>query len=85
MKSEDFQTADIDLAAAIMAVTEKQPRITRQSGRQLVSFDFTADESIQAVVMGFASGSLAVNARRFATARALLYRIAREYRNGDRR
>jgi len=78
--TEFYQTTDIDLAAAIMTATGRQPEMYRQPGQSLVSFEFTNDETIIAVVMAYSGGELAQPVKRFAACRAWLYRQARGVR-----
>lgn len=72
-----FTTQDIDIAAAIMTATGQQPEIFRQPDHDLASFEFPANETVQAVVMAYASGELMQPVKRFAACRSWLYRQAR--------
>ncbi|AJE04670.1 hypothetical protein [Geobacter pickeringii] len=76
----EFQTTDLDLAAAIMTGTGKQPGAFRQPGQPLVAFEFKDDEATRAIILSYASGDLCQNVKRFAACRAWLYRQAKGVR-----
>jgi len=74
---QTFPTQDIDLAAAIMAVTGYEAEIERTPSSNLVNFVFPNDPAVQKAALSFCSGSLMVNARRFSIRRAWLYRLVK--------
>jgi len=74
----EFQTSDLDLAAAIMSVTGKQPEIFRQPGREFISFEFPDDEVIRRIIIDYAGGELVKPVRRFAACRSWLYRKVKD-------
>jgi hypothetical protein len=76
----DFQTSDIDLTAAVMAATGRQPGISRQPGQVLVTFTFPDDAVTQSTTIAYATGELCQPVRRFAAYRAWLYRQAKAVR-----
>lgn len=73
----EFQTEDIDLAAAIMTATGRQPEIFQQLGRSLVCFEFSDDEATRSTIIAYASGDLVQRVKQFSACRAWLYRQAR--------
>lgn len=77
LRPTDFETTDIDLAAAIMTATGERPEISRDPGRGLGVFHFPAVDAVHAVALSYASGELALPVRRFAACRAWLYRQVR--------
>jgi hypothetical protein len=81
MKNSEFATADLDLAAAIMAATGRQPEVFRQPGHPLVTFEFPDDEATRAIIISYAGGDLILPVKRFAACRGLLYRFARSFSN----
>lgn len=81
MKNSEFSTTDLDLAAAIMAATGKQPEVFRQPGRPLVTFEFPDDEATREIIISYASGNLILPVKQYAACRMALYRRVREYRN----
>jgi len=74
----EFSTEDIDLAAAIMASTGRQPEVFRQPGCPLVTFECLDDEHTRQTIFAYAGGDLSLPVRRFAACRSLLYRLARK-------
>jgi hypothetical protein len=76
----EFQTSDIDLAAAIMTATGRQPEVFQQSGRQLITFEFFDDEATRTIIIAYASGELVQPVKRFAACRAWLYRRTKNLR-----
>ncbi len=64
-----------------MTATNRQPEIFRQPGHALISFEFSTDEEIQAIVLAYASGELVQPVKRFAACRAWLYRQAKGVRH----
>ena len=80
MAISEFQTSELDLAAAIMTGTGRQPEVFQQPGRPLVTFEFPADEATLMIIMAFAGGELVQPVKSFAGCRAWLYRRAREVR-----
>lgn len=76
----EFQTEDIDLAAAIMTATGRQPGVFRQPGRALISFEFPDDDGTRAIIIAYAGGELAQPVKRFAACRAWMYRQAKGVR-----
>jgi hypothetical protein len=80
MRQTEFQTTDLDLAAAIMTATGKQPKIVQLVGKALITFEFQDDETTRAAIIAYASGELAQPVKRFATCRAWLYRQAKRAR-----
>lgn len=81
-RQTEFQTTDLDLSAAIMTATGRQPHILQVSGQPLVSFQFPNDETTMAIVISYASGDLVQPVKRFAACRTWLYRQARGRRHG---
>jgi hypothetical protein len=73
-RPKDFQTTDIDLAAAIMTATGSQPGIVLQPGQTLVTFEFEDDETSRSIIIAYATGELRQSVKRFAACRAWLYR-----------
>lgn len=73
----EFQTEDLDLAAAIMNATGRQPEIFQQPGRALISFEFPDDEATRTIIIAYAGGELVQPVKRFAACRAWLYRQAK--------
>lgn len=73
----EFQTENLDLAAAILTATGKQPEIFRQTGRPLICFEFLDDEATRATIIAYACGDLVQPVKRFSASRAWLYRQAR--------
>lgn len=76
-RPSEFETSDIDLAAAIMTASNKQPVVVRHPGAPLVSFQFPNDEASYAVIVAYATGELCQPVKRFAACRANLYRQAK--------
>ncbi|MBJ6725407.1 hypothetical protein [Geomesophilobacter sediminis] len=68
-----FETADLDLTAAIMTGTGNPPVIGHQRDG-LVIFEFIDNEVTRAIVIAFATGQLVQPVKRFAAARAWLFR-----------
>jgi len=81
-RTPDFQTSDIDLAAAIMTATGERPEISRDPGRELGTFHYPAVDAVHAVALAYASGDLVQPVKRFAACRAWLYRQVRTARRG---
>jgi hypothetical protein len=73
----EFQTEDLDLAAAISAATGRQPAVFRRPDRMLVSFEFPDDEITRQIVIEYAGGDLSLPVKRYAACRGQLYRLAR--------
>ena len=76
----ELQTSDIDLAAAIMTGTGKQPGVYQQPGQQLVTFEFVDTDAIRSIIMEYATGELVQPVKRFSASRAWLYRQAKAVR-----
>ncbi len=76
-RQTEFQTTDLDLAAAIMTATGHQPQVTRHTGNPLLSFQFPQNEDTMSIVVSYAGGDLVLPARRFAACRSWLYRKAK--------
>lgn len=77
MRPTEFQTSDLDLAAAIMTATNKRPEIYRQPGHQLKTFEFPSDDITKSIVIAYAAGELIQPVKRFAACRSWLYRHAK--------
>jgi len=73
----EFSTVDLDLAAAIMTATDKQPEVFQQPGQSLVSFEFPYDKPTQTTILAYSGGELVQPVKRFAACRAWLYRRAK--------
>ena len=84
MQNREFSTTDLDLAAAIMTATGRQPEVFRQPGRPLVTFEFPDDEPTRKIIFAYAGGDLSLPVKQFAACRSLLYRYTREYCNRGR-
>ena len=80
-RPSEFQTSDLDLAAAIMVATGRQPEVFQQPGRALITFEFPDDEATRSVIIAYAAGELVQPVRRFAACRAWLYRQAKGVRS----
>ncbi len=78
----EFQTEDLDLAAAIMTATGRQPEVYQQPGRTLISFEFPDDEDTRTIIISYAGGELVQPVKRFAACRSWLYRKAKERARG---
>lgn len=76
----EFQTSDLDLAAAIMTATGRQPEVFLQPGRQLITFEFFDDEATRSIIIAYAGGELMQSVKRFAACRAWLYRQTKNLR-----
>lgn len=76
-RPREFPTSDLDLAAAIMTATGRQPAICRHPGRDLVTFEYKDDEAVRTIVLSYAGCELAQPVKRFAACRAWLYRQAK--------
>lgn len=76
-RSTEFQTSEIDLAAAIMTATGRQPEVFQQPGRPLITFEFPDDVPTRTTIISYAIGELVQPVKRFADCRAWLYRQAK--------
>lgn len=74
---DSLTTTDLDLMAAIMAVTGRTASVYLQPGASLAIAELPLDEAVESIVVAYAAGTLVVNARRFASTRAYLYRETR--------
>lgn len=74
----DLQTHDFDLMAAIMAETGIVPTVYQQPGQPLVTCETPLTDETQQIAIGYATGDLLTNARRFAACRSWLYRKAKD-------
>ena len=78
MRPTEFRASDLDLFAAIMAETGCTPTLHIEKSSNLAVCETAYSQDLQQVVLGFASGDLMVNAKRFAACRSWLYRKAKE-------
>ena len=69
-----ISTQDIDLAAARMTITGEQPSFYRQPGDSLTTFDLTDDDITRNLLNQYATGSLTLNIKRFASCRNFLFK-----------
>jgi hypothetical protein len=79
-ESEQITTNDIDLAAAVMTLTEHQPTLEpgRVPGRDLVEIIFPATDEIRLIAQRYATGELLAPVKRLARMRTTLYRYIKE-------
>jgi len=68
------KTQDLDMTAAWMAATGKTPLVFFKPGDPKATFEMPECESTRQAIFDFATGTLLVNARIFAAARAHLYK-----------
>lgn len=76
----EFQTEDLDLVAAIMTATGREPVMYRKAGTNLITFEVAEDEQARAILLAYATGELILPVKRFAACRAWLYRKAKGVR-----
>lgn len=69
-----IRTHDIDLAAARMVITGEQPGVSIQAGDSLASFDLPDDEITGRILNEYATGTLMLNVKRFASCRNFLFK-----------
>ena len=69
-----ISTHDIDLAASYMTITDKLPPVYLQPGDTLATFDLPDDEITRQILSNYATSTLMVSAKRFATCRAFLFK-----------
>jgi len=75
----DYQTTtDLDLGAAYMVVTGRQPHVVHSHDDKLASIEMVDDAVTRQLMLAYACGQLALNIKRFATCRAWLYRQVKE-------
>ncbi len=78
-RQSDYQiTQDLDLGAAYMSLTGRQPKVVHNHHDQLVSIHMIDDEITRDLMLAYASGQLIVKVKRFASCRAWLYRQVKE-------
>ena len=78
-RQTDIQTTqDLDLGAAYMVVSGRQPVLYREPGNSLVSIELIDGELTRELMLSYATGKLVLNIKRFASCRAWLYRQAKE-------
>jgi hypothetical protein len=75
------ETTDLDLAAAIMTATDRQPTVILQPGKPLATFEFTDDEFTRTIIIAYATGELVQPVKRFAACRAWLFRQTKSFRS----
>lgn len=70
----EIQTTEIDLAAVYMAATGKEPLIFWEKGVELVKFIIPINEETNRIMVEYATGTLCLNVRKYASCRNSLYR-----------
>lgn len=73
-----ISTHDIDLAAARMVITGRQPSVYLQPGDSLATFDLVDDDIMRQLLNEYATGTLVLNVRRFAACRNFLFKKLKE-------
>lgn len=68
------ETTDLDLTAAWMTATGKQPLVFLPQGKQLAVCELPDDETTREIILSYATGTLCLNVKIFASCRAWLYR-----------
>jgi hypothetical protein len=81
-RPSEFETEDIDLAAAIVTATGRVPGICQKVREELVTFIFHDDETVRTVIVAYAGGGLTQPVKRFAACRSWLYRKAKGFGRG---
>lgn len=70
----EFSTSDIEISAAISAVTGRRPSVFRDPVTGFGVFTHRYDDALQDAVNAYSAGSLLVNARTILMARRGLFR-----------
>ena len=73
-----IRTHDIELAASRMTITGEQPSVFMEAGDRLATFELPADEITSNLLNQYATGSLCLNIRRFASCRNFLFKKMKE-------
>jgi hypothetical protein len=73
-----IRTHDIELAAARMAVTGEQPRVSMESGDRLATFELPSDDITMGILNKYATGELCLNIKRFVSCRNFLFKKLKE-------
>ncbi len=76
VRSSDFQTTDIELAAALMTCGQRPEMIA--PGAELVEFHFPNNDKVREIAVQYAAGTLCLEVRKLANSRSWLYRQVRE-------
>lgn len=77
----EFSSTDIELFSTIFAVTKVAPSVSRDLTTGYGSFSCKYTDRIQAIINGYAAGTLMVNARDLLFARRRLFRAVRDLGN----
>ena len=72
-----MKITDLDMAAAIIAATGQQPALNDHREAGLTGFTFDDNEATVAAVSAYATGALALPARKLLKARGDLYKQLR--------
>jgi len=73
-----IRTHDIELAAARMTITGEQPPVFMESGDRLATFELPPDAITMNLLNQYATGSLCLNVKRFASCRNFLFKKLKE-------
>jgi hypothetical protein len=85
-ESAEFSTSDLEISAAIFAVTHRRPSVFRDSLSGYGVFVHQYDDAVQNTINAYSAGSLLINARAILMARRGLFRDLKALpRDGGRR
>jgi len=73
-RENQIVTHDLDLGALFMVETDRMPGIFREPGNPLVTLSMPNDEATRDLMIAYASGTLKVDVKKFASCRAWLFR-----------